>query len=85
MKADRGQKPLKHAPTQANTQLGRIHLDTYVGMAFSNAVAFSIILTAAFDTSQRWDLPTLRRARKPLPLCVRSPGASRRPYLSAEL
>ena len=42
-----GEKPLKHAPSQAQEQLGRIHLDTYLGMAFSNIVAFFIILTAA--------------------------------------
>lgn len=42
-----GEKPLKRAPSQAQEQLGRIHLDTYLGMAFSNIVAFFIILTAA--------------------------------------
>jgi NRAMP (natural resistance-associated macrophage protein)-like metal ion transporter len=41
------EKPLKHAPSQAQEQLRRIHLDTYLGMAFSNIVAFFIILTAA--------------------------------------
>ena len=41
------EKPLKRAPSQAQEQLGRIHLDTYLGMAFSNIVAFFIILTAA--------------------------------------
>lgn len=44
---NRGEKPLKRAPTQAREQLGRIRIDTYLGMAFSNAVAFFIILTAA--------------------------------------
>lgn len=44
---NRGEKPLKRAPTQAHEQLGRIRIDTYLGMAFSNAVAFFIILTAA--------------------------------------
>ena len=42
-----GEKPLKHAPSQAKEQLGRIRVDTYLGMAFSNIVAFFIILTAA--------------------------------------
>src|SRR5260221_5546200 len=42
-----GEKPLKRAPLQAPEQLGRIRLDTYLGMAFSNIVAFFIILTAA--------------------------------------
>ncbi|HEX4641833.1 MAG TPA: divalent metal cation transporter, partial [Candidatus Acidoferrales bacterium] len=39
--------PLKQAPKQAPEQLGRIRVDTYLGMAFSNLVAFFIILTAA--------------------------------------
>jgi NRAMP (natural resistance-associated macrophage protein)-like metal ion transporter len=47
VKSNRGEKPLKRAPVQADRQLDRIHLDTYFGMAFSNAVAFFIILTAA--------------------------------------
>ena len=47
VKNNRGEKPLKHAPSQAKEQLGRIHLDTYLGMACSNIVAFFIILTAA--------------------------------------
>jgi NRAMP (natural resistance-associated macrophage protein)-like metal ion transporter len=42
----RGEEPLKRAPIQAEQQLGRIHLDTYLGMALSNIVAFFIILTA---------------------------------------
>jgi NRAMP (natural resistance-associated macrophage protein)-like metal ion transporter len=44
---NRGEKPLKRAPSQAPEQLGRIRMDTYLGMAFSNVVAFFIILTAA--------------------------------------
>jgi len=44
---NRGEKPLKRAPAQAHEQLARIRIDTYLGMAFSNAVAFFIILTAA--------------------------------------
>ena len=42
-----GEKPLKRAMSQAKEQLGRIRVDTYLGMAFSNIVAFFIILTAA--------------------------------------
>ena len=42
-----GEKPLKHASSQAKEQLGRIRVDTYLGMTFSNIVAFFIILTAA--------------------------------------
>ena len=44
---NRGEKPLKRAPSQAQEQLGRIRIDTYLGMAFSNLVAFFIILTSA--------------------------------------
>lgn len=40
-------EPLKKAPEQAPEQLNRIRWDTYSGMAFSNIVAFFIILTAA--------------------------------------
>jgi NRAMP (natural resistance-associated macrophage protein)-like metal ion transporter len=47
VKANRGEKALKRAPAQAVAQMERIHMDTYVGMAFSNVVAFFIILTAA--------------------------------------
>lgn len=42
----RGEKALKHAPAQAQQHLKRIRIDTYLGMAFSNLVAFFIILTA---------------------------------------
>ena len=44
---NRGEKPLRRGPEQADAQLGRIRVDTYLGMAFSNLVAFFIILTAA--------------------------------------
>jgi NRAMP (natural resistance-associated macrophage protein)-like metal ion transporter len=46
VRANRGEKPLKRAPSQALEQLERIRIDTYLGMAFSNLVAFFIILTA---------------------------------------
>jgi NRAMP (natural resistance-associated macrophage protein)-like metal ion transporter len=42
-----GEKALKRAPWQATRQLGRIRADTYIGMGFSNLVAFFIILTTA--------------------------------------
>ena len=41
------EQPLKNAPKQAPAQLQRIRFDTFLGMAFSNLVAFFIILTAA--------------------------------------
>jgi NRAMP (natural resistance-associated macrophage protein)-like metal ion transporter len=47
VKANRGEKALKRAPAQAAEQLGRIRIDTYVGMALSNTIAFFIILTSA--------------------------------------
>ncbi|HEY2357126.1 MAG TPA: Nramp family divalent metal transporter [Phenylobacterium sp.] len=40
-------KPLERAPEQAPAELRRIRVDTYIGMAFSNAVALFIILTTA--------------------------------------
>ena len=39
--------PLKYAPRQAEGALGRIRLDTYIGMAFSNLVAIAINITTA--------------------------------------
>ena len=42
-----GEEPLKEAPEQARVQLQRIKIDTYIGMGFSNVVAFFIMLTAA--------------------------------------
>ena len=47
VKRNPGEEALKQAPQQARSQLGRIRLDTYVGMALSNLVAFFIILTTA--------------------------------------
>jgi NRAMP (natural resistance-associated macrophage protein)-like metal ion transporter len=41
------QKSLKQAPQQAPAQMHRIKVDTYIGMAASNFVAYCIILTAA--------------------------------------
>jgi NRAMP (natural resistance-associated macrophage protein)-like metal ion transporter len=44
---DAKEQPLKNSPAQAPAQLQRIRFDTLLGMAFSNLVAFFIILTAA--------------------------------------
>jgi NRAMP (natural resistance-associated macrophage protein)-like metal ion transporter len=41
------ERPLRIAPEQAGRNLRRIKTDTYIGMAFSNLIAFFIILTAA--------------------------------------
>jgi NRAMP (natural resistance-associated macrophage protein)-like metal ion transporter len=45
--ADPQAQPLIKAPHQAKTNLRRIKIDTYIGMGFSNLVAFFIILTTA--------------------------------------
>jgi len=42
-----GDKPLKRAPAQARRQLTDSGIDTYVGMAFSNLIAYFIILSSA--------------------------------------
>jgi Mn2+/Fe2+ NRAMP family transporter len=46
-RADPDDAPLSRAPEQAPAELARIGWDTYLGMAFSNLIAFFIILTAA--------------------------------------
>jgi Mn2+/Fe2+ NRAMP family transporter len=45
--ADPHAQPLVKAPQQAGANLNRINVDTYIGMGFSNLVAFFIILTTA--------------------------------------
>jgi NRAMP (natural resistance-associated macrophage protein)-like metal ion transporter len=47
VRVDSGQSALKRKPSQAIAQFRRIAIDTRVGMAISNAVAFFIILTTA--------------------------------------
>jgi len=42
-----GEEPLREAPEQAKAHLHRIKIDTYIGMTFSNLVAFFIMLTTA--------------------------------------
>jgi NRAMP (natural resistance-associated macrophage protein)-like metal ion transporter len=46
-KAAPREKPLKRAPSQAPAQLERMRSGTYLGMAFSNIIAFFIILDTA--------------------------------------
>ncbi|THD45284.1 MAG: divalent metal cation transporter [Bradyrhizobium sp.] len=46
-KEDTTAKPLLEAPSQAPRELGRIQLDTIVGMGLSNLVALFIIITTA--------------------------------------
>ncbi len=45
--ADPHAQPLVKAPQQAKANLKRIKIDTFIGMGFSNLVAFFIILTTA--------------------------------------
>src|ERR1700709_710455 len=40
LKADKAAQPVVKAPWQARLHLNRIQIDTYVGMGFSNLVAF---------------------------------------------
>lgn len=59
---------LVDAPAQAPAQIKRIKLDTYIGMAFSNAVAFFIILTAAvtLHAQGKTDIQTAAQAAEAL-------------------
>lgn len=45
--ADPAAHPLRRAPDEAVANLGRIRLDTMIGMGFSSAVGFFIVLTTA--------------------------------------
>jgi NRAMP (natural resistance-associated macrophage protein)-like metal ion transporter len=47
VKAERKRKPLIRAPWQAVSAFTRIRADTLVGMAFSNIIALSIMITTA--------------------------------------
>jgi Mn2+/Fe2+ NRAMP family transporter len=46
-RATPGHAPLREAPAQAREHLQRIKFDTYIGMMFSNLIAFCIMLTTA--------------------------------------
>jgi NRAMP (natural resistance-associated macrophage protein)-like metal ion transporter len=63
-----GEEPLVNAPEQAHLQLRRIQIDTYVGMGFSNLVAFFIMLTAVVTLNQYGitDIQTSAEAAKAL-------------------
>ncbi|MBV9488937.1 MAG: divalent metal cation transporter [Verrucomicrobia bacterium] len=62
------EKPLRRAPEQAPAQLARIKLDTYLGMAASNVIAFFIILTAAatLHATGKTDIGTAAEAAEAL-------------------
>jgi len=47
VRLNRHESPLKQRPEQALREFRRISLDTWIGMGFSNLVAFFIILTTA--------------------------------------
>jgi NRAMP (natural resistance-associated macrophage protein)-like metal ion transporter len=51
-KEDPQRKPLLKAPQQGPDAIGRIRVDTYVGMAFSNLVALAIMVTTAATLHQ---------------------------------
>lgn len=63
-----GEEQLRRAPEQAPGQFRRIKFDTYLGMAFSNVVAFFIILTTAvtLHASGTTDIQTAARALRPV-------------------
>ncbi|MDR3440541.1 divalent metal cation transporter [Telmatospirillum sp.] len=46
-KEQQGARPLSRAPEQAGREFVRIRLDTYIGMALSNLIALSIVITTA--------------------------------------
>ena len=46
-RATPGHEPLREAPDQADQHLQRIKIDTWLGMMFSNLIAFCIMLTTA--------------------------------------
>ncbi len=68
VKTTRGEKPLRRAPSQAFAQFSRIRTDTYLGMAFSNLIAFFIILTtgATLHVAGERDIGTAAQAAKAL-------------------
>jgi len=68
VKDRRHEKPLLRSPEQATEQLWRIKLDTYLGMAASNLVAFFIMLTSAvmFHGHGNTNIQTATEAAKAL-------------------
>lgn len=66
--ADPNTDPLITHPEQAKRELSRIRLDTYVGMAFSNLIAFFVILTTAatLHAAGQTDIQTSAQAAQAL-------------------
>src|SRR5271169_3564833 len=46
-RVDPAAHPLIEAPEEARSEIGRIRIDTYLGMAFSNVISLFIIITTA--------------------------------------
>jgi Mn2+/Fe2+ NRAMP family transporter len=63
-----GEKALKRAPEQASAQLQSMRTDTYIGMAFSNVIAFFIIFVTAavLHTHGLTDIQTAAQAAEAL-------------------
>jgi NRAMP (natural resistance-associated macrophage protein)-like metal ion transporter len=61
-------KPIRYAPEQAVANFRRIKIDTVIGMAFSNIVAFFIVLTTAVTLNQHGvtDIQTTAQAASAL-------------------
>jgi NRAMP (natural resistance-associated macrophage protein)-like metal ion transporter len=68
MESKSREKPLKRALDQAPKQLQRIKLDTYIGMAYSNLIAYFIILTTAatLHTNGKTDINSAAEAAEAL-------------------
>ena len=66
--ADPAAHPLLERPDEAPKELKRIRLDTYVGMAFSNLIAFFVILTTAvtLNMAGHTDIQTSAQAAEAL-------------------
>jgi Mn2+/Fe2+ NRAMP family transporter len=60
--------PLLERPSEAPRELSRIRWDTYVGMGFSNAIAFFVILTTAvtLHAAGKTDIQTSAQAAQAL-------------------
>ena len=68
VKVHREDHPLKRHPQEATTQIHRIRVDTYFGMAVSNVVAFFIILATAVTLHEKGvtDIQTAQQAAQAL-------------------
>jgi NRAMP (natural resistance-associated macrophage protein)-like metal ion transporter len=68
LRANPNAHPLKNEPGQARADFTRIKIDTYIGMGFSNLVAFFIMLTTAvtLNTHGVTDIQTSAQAAQAL-------------------